>query len=47
MMEKHPISVQLRYLETLVKIGADQNTTTLFPIPMDLLKIFSGKNKDE
>ncbi len=47
MMEKHRISVQLRYLETLVKIGADQNTTTLFPIPMDLLKIFSGKNKDE
>jgi regulator of protease activity HflC (stomatin/prohibitin superfamily) len=40
MMGEHPISVQLRYLETLVKVASDQNTTTLFPIPIDLFKIF-------
>ncbi len=45
MMGEHPISVQLRYLETLVKVAADQNTTTLFPIPIDLIKIFFDKDK--
>ncbi len=42
-MGEHPISVQLRYLETLVKVASDQNTTTLFPIPIDLIKIFFDK----
>ena len=45
MMGEHPISVQLRYLETLVKVAADHNTTTLFPIPIDLIKIFFDKEK--
>ncbi len=44
MMGKHPISVQLRYLETLVKVASDQNTTTLFPIPIDFLNAFIDKN---
>jgi len=30
----------LRYLETLTVIGADKNTTVIFPLPMDLLKPF-------
>lgn len=45
MMGKHPISVQLRYMETLVKVAADHNTTTLFPIPIDLIKMFFDKDK--
>ncbi len=40
MMEKHPISLQLRYLQTLVEVGTEHNTTTLFPIPIDLIGPF-------
>lgn len=35
-----PIALQLRYLQTLVVIGAENNSTTLFPIPIDLVKPF-------
>ncbi|MBN1689256.1 MAG: slipin family protein [Candidatus Omnitrophica bacterium] len=37
-MQQEPMSLQLRYLQTLVEIGAENNTTTLFPIPIDILK---------
>jgi regulator of protease activity HflC (stomatin/prohibitin superfamily) len=40
-MEKHPISLQLRYLQTLMEIGTQNNTTTLFPIPIDMFKPFT------
>ena len=43
-MEKHPISLQLRYLQTLLEIGTEHNTTTLFPIPIDLVKQFIPKD---
>jgi len=36
-----PGAMQLRYLQTLTEIGVDQNTTTVFPVPMDLLEAFS------
>jgi regulator of protease activity HflC (stomatin/prohibitin superfamily) len=35
-----PIALQLRYLQTLVQIGTEHNTTTIFPIPIDLFKPF-------
>lgn len=41
-MSSNPISLQLRYLQTLVEIGAEANTTTVFPLPMDLLPAFEG-----
>jgi len=37
-MQRSPMALQLRYLQTLVEIGGDKNTTTLFPIPIDLIK---------
>lgn len=40
MMQEHPIAIQLRYLQTLVEVGNDKNTTTIFPIPIDLLEGF-------
>jgi len=43
MMEKVPIALQLRYLQTLSEIGGKGNTTTLFPIPIDMFKIFMDK----
>jgi regulator of protease activity HflC (stomatin/prohibitin superfamily) len=42
-----PGAMQLRYLQTLTEIGVDQNTTTIFPVPMDLLEAFSKVAKKE
>lgn len=39
-MSADPISLQLRYLQTLLEIGAENNTTTLFPIPINLFDAF-------
>ena len=36
----NPASLQLRYLQTLLEIGSNQNTTVVFPLPMDLLEAF-------
>jgi regulator of protease activity HflC (stomatin/prohibitin superfamily) len=36
----NPASLQLRYLQTLLEIGTNQNTTVVFPLPMDVLKPF-------
>jgi regulator of protease activity HflC (stomatin/prohibitin superfamily) len=43
LMEEHPIAVQLRYLQTLREIGTEKNSTTLFPIPIDLIEMFFKK----
>lgn len=43
MMQKSPMALQLRYLQTLVEIGKENNTTTLFPIPIDIFKVFTEK----
>ncbi len=37
-MSTHPMALQLRFLQTVVEIAAENNSTTLFPIPMDLFK---------
>jgi regulator of protease activity HflC (stomatin/prohibitin superfamily) len=39
----HPEALQLRYLQTLREISAENNSTTLFPIPIDLFKTFFKK----
>ena len=39
-----PIALQLRYLQTLTEIASENNSTTLFPIPIDLLRPFLGKD---
>ncbi len=45
LMQKAPMSLQLRYLQTLVEIGKDKNTTTIFPIPMEYLRtLFHNEN---
>ncbi len=41
-MAKHPITLQLRYLQTLAEIATENNSTTVFPIPIDLLKPLLG-----
>jgi regulator of protease activity HflC (stomatin/prohibitin superfamily) len=36
-IQKQPAALQLRYLQTLVEIGVDKNTTIVFPLPLDIL----------
>jgi regulator of protease activity HflC (stomatin/prohibitin superfamily) len=42
-IEKNPVSLQLRYLQSLSEISAEHNSTIIFPIPIDFLKAFMGK----
>lgn len=39
-MSQNPVALQLRYLQTLVEIAAEKNSTTIFPIPIDILTPF-------
>lgn len=39
-----PVAVQLRYLQTLTEIGVEQNTTVVFPIPLDMIRAFVDMN---
>ena len=36
-IQKQPAAIQLRYLQTLVEIGAEKNTTIVFPLPIDII----------
>jgi regulator of protease activity HflC (stomatin/prohibitin superfamily) len=40
-IQKQPVAIQLRYLQTLVEIGAEKNTTLVFPIPIDIFSSIS------
>jgi regulator of protease activity HflC (stomatin/prohibitin superfamily) len=42
---RFPVAIQLRYLQTLTDVAAENNSTTLFPIPIDLFKIFMEKQQ--
>ena len=40
LLSKNPVSLQLRYLQTLTEIAAEKNSTIIFPLPMDMVKPF-------
>jgi regulator of protease activity HflC (stomatin/prohibitin superfamily) len=42
-IEEHPIALQLRYLQTLLELGASQSTTIAFPVPIEMLQAFTGR----
>jgi len=44
-MSENPTSLHLRYLQTLMEISADNSSTIIFPLPLDLLEVFSQKNR--
>jgi regulator of protease activity HflC (stomatin/prohibitin superfamily) len=49
-IQKYPVALQLRFLQTLREVAAENNSTTLFPIPIDLFepflkKVIGGKGK--
>jgi len=46
-IQDFPYALQLRYLQTLREVAAEGNSTTLFPIPIDLFKPFFKKDKSE
>ena len=39
-IDAHPAALQLRYLQTLVEISAEKASTTIFPVPIDLIASF-------
>ena len=41
-INQNPVTIQLRYLQTLTEIGAEKNTTIAFPIPIDMFSKFIG-----
>ena len=40
-----PVTIQLRYLQTLTEIGTEQNSTIIFPIPIDMLRAIMSEKK--
>ncbi len=42
---KHPMALQLRFLQSLVEVASEKNSTTIFPIPIDLLTPFLKKTE--
>ncbi len=39
----HPMALQLRYLQTLSEVASENNSTTIFPVPIDLFSVFLKK----
>ena len=46
-IQAHPMAMQLRYLQTMREMAAENNTTTIFPFPMELMKPFLTKDKED
>ncbi len=44
-LQEQPAAIQLRYLQTLVELGSEHNTTIVFPLPIDIFDRFIGKSK--
>jgi regulator of protease activity HflC (stomatin/prohibitin superfamily) len=45
LMEANPLTLQLRYLQTLNDISSEKGTTIVFPLPLEILRAFQTKNK--
>ena len=43
-VSSNPVTLQLRYLQTLTEISAEKNSTVIFPFPIDLVRMFLPKN---
>ena len=46
-LQKYPVAIQLRFLQTLTEISSEKNSTILFPVPIDLLTPFIEKMKKD
>lgn len=45
-IEEHPMAMQMRFLQTLVDIGSENNTTVVFPLPIDLVSAMFSKSRE-
>lgn len=43
-IQGHPMAMQMRFLQTLVDVGSENNSTIVFPIPIDLFSVFFQQN---
>ena len=43
-ISRNPVTLQLRYLQTLTEISAEKNSTILFPVPIEMMRFFLGKS---
>ena len=41
LMATEPMTLQLRYLQTLTEIGVEKNTTIIFPLPLEMMTLFN------
>ncbi len=46
-ISKDPTALQLRFLQTLTEVASEKNSTTIFPVPIDLLTPYLQKNRDK
>jgi regulator of protease activity HflC (stomatin/prohibitin superfamily) len=46
-LQKYPVAIQLRFLQTLTEISSDKNSTIIFPVPIDLLAPFIDKLREK
>ena len=46
MIKDHPIAMQMRFLQTLVEVGSENNTTIVFPVPLELASTFLKKGTE-
>jgi regulator of protease activity HflC (stomatin/prohibitin superfamily) len=46
-LAENPLTIQLRYLQTLSDISAEQNSTIIFPVPVDFLQMLLGEKAGE
>jgi regulator of protease activity HflC (stomatin/prohibitin superfamily) len=46
-LSRNPISIQLRFLQALIEVAAEKNSTLIFPIPIDLLTPFIRKSEED
>ena len=44
---REPVTLQLRYLQTLTEIAVEKNSTVIFPLPMDLIKMFLDRGESK
>ena len=44
-IQDHPMALQLRYLQTMREMASENNSTTVFPLPIDLFKVFLQRNE--
>ena len=42
-LAREPLTIQLRYLQTLTSIASEKNSTIIFPVPVDLIKAFMDR----